>query len=791
MPLINRSSAGPATSFRFSTVAGIPGPAGPPGPAGTPGAPGAAGPSNFKSVFNPKQYGATGNGQRVGDASITVGTNLLTSSTATFTANDVGKLCTLYALGYGMPVEYGTITSFVNAHEVYVSFTEAVGIASAGQFYWGTDDTSAILATFTAAKAGGNNNNNPEIFFPAGLYCVTQGFTIDYTFDGQNFTGASYNSQAGAAEGGYGTPNNVSMLLLMRPAAYLIQNTTIGVTWSKLFFNGNHLAGDVMQFAWLAAGGLGADTQTFDWCRFSGATPSGNIHNYTVLTEDLEIDFIRFNDCFLSGDFDDGAYTVGNIIYNSTAQAFLIDYYRGEMTGANHIMNFTNQGSNNIYGTQMFVWGECAIKCNGAQSSFQVCDVYNERDSAPFLKLVGQENINTTQVISIKNCHLAFVGLYTSHVAPIVVENTNFGGTLTSDPLSGITTTAGGGTQDNALQPLVLNNVTLVQGAYILYLPDPPNLPIPGKASLVIQNPVFSTGSNPVTATDGAMSLGGDVLACATSTPFTQFSVGKAVKVTGAGAGGADLYSWIVGYTNTGHVTLHDQASTVVTGGSVYVSPTGPLTASGYQYDNTITRSPGEQVSLYTLNYDVDGYYLGCGSCPVGTGVPIITADYHTIPTLTANRSYIISNMNAALGMRMRFTRAAGTDGYVVTLNYGTVTPNSSVQLMAGQTIEFEYIYNSGWTIVHLNSVQQVGTIQLVGGVGTVNTGITVTAHSQVFLTPIVRAGTLTTTQMYSCLPANYTVGGPGTGTIVIAATKNDGTTNTLDTSTIAYQILG
>jgi hypothetical protein len=65
--------------------------------------------------------------------------------------------------------------------------------------------------------------------------------------------------------------------------------------------------------------------------------------------------------------------------------------------------------------------------------------------------------------------------------------------------------------------------------------------------------------------TDGAMTSGSAVLACATSTPFTSADVGKVIMVKGAGASGVTtLTGTISGFTDSGHVTLSVNAATTV-----------------------------------------------------------------------------------------------------------------------------------------------------------------------------------------------------------------------------------
>jgi len=85
----------------------------------------------------------------------------------------------------------------------------------------------------------------------------------------------------------------------------------------------------------------------------------------------------------------------------------------------------------------------------------------------------------------------------------------------------------------------------------------------------------------------------------------------------------------------------------------------------------------------------------------------------------------------------------------------------------------------------------QVGTVTLVAGVGTVNTGIVVTANSKVFgfcNTP----GAGVSGARYVAQDADLVVGAAGVGTIVIRAmsTANPAVAVTTDVSTINYLIV-
>lgn len=84
---------------------------------------------------------------------------------------------------------------------------------------------------------------------------------------------------------------------------------------------------------------------------------------------------------------------------------------------------------------------------------------------------------------------------------------------------------------------------------------------------------------------------------------------------------------------------------------------------------------------------------------------------------------------------------------------------------------------------------EQVGTVTLVSGTKTINTGITVTANSKVFVSVNTPGGTDGIN--YSVPDSSLVVGGPGTGSITINSISSAGAVVTTDTSTVNYLIVG
>jgi hypothetical protein len=82
----------------------------------------------------------------------------------------------------------------------------------------------------------------------------------------------------------------------------------------------------------------------------------------------------------------------------------------------------------------------------------------------------------------------------------------------------------------------------------------------------------------------------------------------------------------------------------------------------------------------------------------------------------------------------------------------------------------------------------QAGQGALTTGVLTVSTGITTTSSSQVFVQLVTPGGTLGTSGYKAAVTV---VGAPSTGTIVITSINDNAGTDTSDTSTVAWLIVG
>jgi hypothetical protein len=84
----------------------------------------------------------------------------------------------------------------------------------------------------------------------------------------------------------------------------------------------------------------------------------------------------------------------------------------------------------------------------------------------------------------------------------------------------------------------------------------------------------------------------------------------------------------------------------------------------------------------------------------------------------------------------------------------------------------------------------QTGTLTLVAGTKTINTGVTITSASKIFLQPNTPSGG-TQGVKYKVPDAGLTVGAPGTGAFIVTAVDNAGATVATDVSTVNYLIVG
>lgn len=115
------------------------------------------------------QYGAKGDGiVGTNDGTITSGTNVFSSASASFTGADVGKLISIAGAGSAGGYYVGTITGYTNTTTVTLSSNAGTSVTTA-RYIYGSDDTTAIQnAVNAAATAGGGG-----VFLRQGRYCTS------------------------------------------------------------------------------------------------------------------------------------------------------------------------------------------------------------------------------------------------------------------------------------------------------------------------------------------------------------------------------------------------------------------------------------------------------------------------------------------------------------------------------------------------------------------------------------------------------------------------------------------
>jgi hypothetical protein len=124
--------------------------------------------------FRPESYGALGNGQLVGDVSVTNGSAVITSASGKFVAGDVGKHIMINgAIGSANIPLITTIASYQSATQVTLAATASVTLGSLAAI-WGTDDTAAIQQAIDAATTYATANEYyGEIVFKDKYYVLS------------------------------------------------------------------------------------------------------------------------------------------------------------------------------------------------------------------------------------------------------------------------------------------------------------------------------------------------------------------------------------------------------------------------------------------------------------------------------------------------------------------------------------------------------------------------------------------------------------------------------------------
>lgn len=119
--------------------------------------------------YNVKQYGAMGDGIYLHDISMSNGSAVVTSASASFTSDDIGKVFKVFR---GVASSGGLITTILSVQsptQVTLNATNSSGSnITNGRALYGTDDQEAIQDAINACDDGGGGT----VFFPNGNYIV-------------------------------------------------------------------------------------------------------------------------------------------------------------------------------------------------------------------------------------------------------------------------------------------------------------------------------------------------------------------------------------------------------------------------------------------------------------------------------------------------------------------------------------------------------------------------------------------------------------------------------------------
>lgn len=157
-------------------------------------------------AFNPKWYGAKGDGRTISDGVVTNGSPTLMSATAAFTSADVGKLIHVLLDSTTGARLRTTIIGYTNASTVTMG-TNSTATGSSKRFSYGTDDLVALQACFDAAAAttaAGANSHAARMVVPRGRYMISDTWKLGY--------GAGYT--ACVVEGGCGSPEDIDAVCI-------------------------------------------------------------------------------------------------------------------------------------------------------------------------------------------------------------------------------------------------------------------------------------------------------------------------------------------------------------------------------------------------------------------------------------------------------------------------------------------------------------------------------------------------------------------------------------------------
>jgi hypothetical protein len=139
-------------------------------------------------VFDVTDYGAFGDAQVVADGAMGAGVAVLTSATANWPSNVVGKAISVKGAGpNGVTTLVTTVASRQSATQITLNTVNASGGAVSGAVViWGTDDTAKIQAAVDAAEAYLNSGHTyAQVYFPPRPYVIAGPLNTSKNGNGQ------------------------------------------------------------------------------------------------------------------------------------------------------------------------------------------------------------------------------------------------------------------------------------------------------------------------------------------------------------------------------------------------------------------------------------------------------------------------------------------------------------------------------------------------------------------------------------------------------------------------------
>jgi hypothetical protein len=133
-------------------------------------------------------YGAVGDAQVVTDGAMESGSAVLTSATAAWTSNVIGKAISVKGAGpNGVTTLVTTVASRQSATQITLNAANTSGGAVSGAIViWGTDDTPAIQAAVDAAEAYlAAGHSYAQVYFPPRPYIIAGALNTSKSGNGQ------------------------------------------------------------------------------------------------------------------------------------------------------------------------------------------------------------------------------------------------------------------------------------------------------------------------------------------------------------------------------------------------------------------------------------------------------------------------------------------------------------------------------------------------------------------------------------------------------------------------------